>query len=129
VHRWTDHTSELGLEIEAGSESELFAEAALALAEILAVDPRGEPRRRDVQLASADRATLLADWLEELVYLAETDGLLPERASVELEDTALRASVEGRTATPRHLVKAVTYHGLELTRRDGAWRATVVLDV
>ncbi len=129
MHRWTDHTSELGLEIEAESEAELFAEAALALAEILAVDPRGEPRSREVRLAAPDGASLLADWLGELVYLAETEALLPERASVQLDETGLRATVEGRTATPRHLVKAVTYHGLELTRRDGGWRATVVLDV
>ncbi len=129
MHRWVDHTSELGLEVEAGSETELFAEAALALAEILADDPRGEPRRRDVRLEAEDRAALLVEWLGELVYLAETDALLPERASVELEKTALRATVEGRTATPRFLVKGVTYHGLELARRDGGWRATVVVDV
>ncbi len=129
MHRWIDHTSELGLEVEAESEAEVFSEAALALAEILGDEPRGRPRRRDVRLAASDRATLLADWLGELVYLAETDALLPERASVTLRDTRLRATVEGRTATPRYLVKAVTYHDLELTRRDGVWRATVVLDV
>ncbi|MDQ3858262.1 MAG: archease [Actinomycetota bacterium] len=129
MHRWTDHTSELGLEVEGESEAEVFVEAALALAEVLGDDPRGEPKRRDVELSAPDRATLLADWLGELVYLAETDALLPERASVTLRESGLLAIVEGRTATPRYLVKAVTYHGLELTRRDGVWRATVVLDV
>ncbi|MDQ3865453.1 MAG: archease [Actinomycetota bacterium] len=129
MHRWTDHTSELGLEVEGESETEVFVEAALALAEVLGDDPRGEPKRHDVELAATDRATLLADWLGEIVYLAETDGLLPERASVALRESRLRATVEGRTATPRYLVKAVTYHGLELTPRDGVWRATVVLDV
>ena len=27
------------------------------------------------------------------------------------------------------MIKAITYHGLEVARRSGAWRATVVVDV
>ena len=73
---------------------------------------------------------LLAAFLEELVYLAETQGLVPERvAGFDLEGTRLRATVEGRLGQPPHLVKAVTYHGLELVREGEGWRARVVLDV
>ena len=129
AHRWVDHTGELELEVETETEADVFREAALALADVLAEGPRGGPVRREVELAASDRATLLADWLGELVYLSETSGLLPEEVSVELRERTLRATLRGRTATPRHLVKGVTYHGLELGRGQVAWRAKVVLDV
>jgi SHS2 domain-containing protein len=83
-----------------------------------------------VSLESADRAALLADWLGELVYLSETEGFLAERVEeLVLDGASLSATLAGRAARPRNLVKAVTYHGLELAPANGRWRARVVLDV
>jgi SHS2 domain-containing protein len=129
-YSWVDHTGEVELSLEAESEGEIFALGLEALGELLADAPGGEQIRRRVSLESADRATLLADWLGELVYLSETEGLLPERLEeLTLDGTSLRATLAGRAARPRNLVKAVTYHGLELEGADGGWRARIVLDV
>ena len=55
---------------------------------------------------------------------------MPARlAALELGEGRLTATVEGRLGAPAHLVKAVTYHRLSLTRGAGGWMATVVLDV
>lgn len=133
MYRWVDHTAEAELHIEAASPEEVFADALAGLAELLAREEEaseGEPAVHEVELESVDPPTLLADWLAELVYLAETDGFVPERvASLELGATRLTATVEGRRARPSPLVKAVTYHGLELEQQGEHWRARVVLDV
>jgi SHS2 domain-containing protein len=128
--RWVDHTAELELEIEAPSEEAVFEEALAALAE-LAGDADGPSTTREVEVEALDRALLLVEWLGELVYLSETEELVPERvASLELAGTRVRATIEGRRAEPRHLVKAVTLHRLELLRdAKVGWRARVVLDV
>jgi SHS2 domain-containing protein len=128
--RWVDHTAELELEIEAPSEEAVFEEALAALAE-LAGDADGPSTTREVEVEAPDRALLLVEWLGELVYLSETEELVPERvASLELTGTRVRATIEGRRAEPRHLVKAVTLHRLELFRdAKVGWRARVVLDV
>jgi SHS2 domain-containing protein len=130
VYRWVDHTAELELEIEAPSEEAVFAEALAAFAE-LAGEGNGDSASSEVEVEADDRALLLVEWLSELVYLSEAEQLIPERVtSLELEDRRLRATVEGRRGRPRHLVKAVTLHGLELRRDNrGGWRARVVLDV
>jgi SHS2 domain-containing protein len=130
VFRWVDHTSELELEIEAPSEEAVFAEALAALSE-LAGEGRGPPVTREVEVRADDRALLLVEWLSELVYLSELEELVPERiASLELTEGRFRATVLGHRGRPRHLVKAVTLHRLELTGDDDAgWRARVVLDV
>jgi SHS2 domain-containing protein len=130
VYRWVDHTAELELEIEAPSEEAVFAEALAAFAE-LAGEGNGDSASSAVEVEADDRPLLLVEWLSELVYLSEAEQLIPERVtSLELEDGRLRATVEGRRGRPRHLVKAVTLHGLELRRdNSGGWRARVVLDV
>jgi SHS2 domain-containing protein len=130
VYRWVDHTAELELEIEAPSEEAVFAEALAALAE-LAGDAGGPPVSRDLEVAADDRTLLLVEWLSELVYLSEIEEFVPERiASMELAEGTLRATVQGHRGQPRHLVKAVTLHRLELEGDDEVgWWARVVLDV
>jgi SHS2 domain-containing protein len=133
VYRWVDHTAELELRIEAESERAVFEQALAALAELLAerTEPGGdEPARFEIDASAPDRATLLAEWLSELVYLAETEGFLPARVErFELGGDSLEATVAGQRANPPQLVKAETYHRLALEQRGGSWHATVVLDV
>jgi SHS2 domain-containing protein len=130
VYRFADHTGEIEIELEAASEPELFAEGLAAMRELLDDAPEGERLRRAVAVEAPDRASLLADWLGELAFLAESEGLVPERvAELELEDRAIRAVVEGRRGSPAHLVKAATYHRLALERTGDRLRARVVLDV
>jgi len=136
VHRWVDHTAELELELEAVSERGVFEEALAALGGLLAERTGGEeetdtePARHRVSASAADRATLLAEWLSELAYLAESQGFIPTRAErLELTGNALEATVVGRRASPPHLVKAVTYHRLAIWEEDETWRARVIFDV
>jgi SHS2 domain-containing protein len=136
VHRWVDHTAELELELEAESQQGVFEEALAALGGLLAERAGGEeasdaePARHEVSVSAPDRATLLAEWLSELAYLAEGKGFVPTRAErLELAGNTLKAMVVGRRASPAHLVKAVTYHRLGMWEEDQAWRARVVFDV
>jgi SHS2 domain-containing protein len=131
-HTWIEHTAELQLELHARSESGVFAQALAALRELLEDNGAGgeSSAERTVEVEATDRAALLAEWLAELVFLAETEGLVPEstRDLVVAEDS-VTAVVRGRLGEPRHIVKAVTYHDLELRRDRDGWRGNVVLDV
>jgi SHS2 domain-containing protein len=131
VYRWVDHTAELELELDGATEAEVFRDALAAFADLVADDRgEGEPARYDLGLDGVDRADLLAQWLDELVFLADTESFVPERViELELGDGALRAVVAGRRAAPRPVVKAVTYHDLRFEHEGGRWRAHVVLDV
>ena len=130
---WTEHVGELELWIEAADEPGVFAEGLRALADVLgdeAPAANGEREWRDVVAQGEDRAVLLAAWLEELNFLAETEGFTAETAEdLALEPARVRARVGGRRAAPPHLVKAVTYHRLAFERADAGWRAVAVLDV
>src|SRR5919202_6463734 len=118
MYEWRDHTAELELVVAADSERDLFEEALRAFGELVGRGD-GQSVRHEVRAEASDRATLLAAWLEELIFLAETEDFVPERTlSLELEPAALRADVEGRRDAPAHLVKAATYHGLSVEKDD-----------
>jgi SHS2 domain-containing protein len=127
-----EHTGELEVEIESPTERAVFEDGFEAMRELLG-DARsaGSPmRRREVSIKAPDRAALLAEWLAELAFIAESEGLVPERLeSLDLGEDGLTAVVIGSEGNPPHLVKAATYHRLALERSESGWRATVVLDV
>lgn len=109
----------------------IFAEALQALGEVLPEAGRGKTVTRELEVSAADLPALLAAWLEELVYLSEMTGLVPEQLErLRLDDTGLEATVSGRRSAPQTLIKAVTYHRLEMAQApDGTWSARAVLDV
>src|SRR3954464_753882 len=83
THRWIEHTAELQLELHARSEAAIFRQAVLALRELLEEDAgaaTGDRVERQVEAEATDRGALLAEWLAELVFLAETEGLVPDEA-------------------------------------------------
>jgi SHS2 domain-containing protein len=132
TYGWAEHVGELELWIEAPIREEVFVEALRALAELLAGEEPVRPPtgRRQVELRGDGLAVLLADWLGEIAFLAETEGFVPVAVEhLELTPDGLRARVAGHRGAPRHLVKAVTYHRLAFEPRNGGWRAVAVLDV
>ena len=78
-----------------------------------------------------ERDSLLAELLEELIYLADAQRFVPARLeALKLEPGRLSATVHGRTGEPSTLVKAVTRHRLAFDRgNDGEFHARLVLDV
>jgi len=130
MHEWVDHTSELELRVRGDTPEAVVAEATRALGEVLGEPGEGDPVTRPLAVSARDPAGLLAAWLEEVVFLAEHDGLVPDRAQgLQLAPDALRGEVVARPGRPAHLVKAVTYHRLALERDEDGWWGRAVLDV
>src|SRR6266496_1067275 len=111
------------------SELELAIDALTAFAELVRDDGSLDGERREIELRSDDRAALLAEWLEELVYLADVQQFVPEHLTdLQLDADTLRGTVRGHRGEPSALVKAVTRHRLSFEAdRDGGWHARVVL--
>lgn len=130
-HAFIEHTGEVEVVAHAAREQAVFAEVLEAFAELVGPGTDGRPARRDVALDAPDPASLLVDWVNELVYLADVDGFIPEAvAELSLESTRLRATVAGRSdAGPAGLVKAATLNGAQLERGEDGWHARLVLDV
>jgi SHS2 domain-containing protein len=129
TYEWRDHTAEIELVVRSETAEEVFREAADAFGRYVELDSDGEPATRTLELSAQDHATLLVALLDELIYLAETEGFVPDDSTVELSGNDLHMELHGRTTNVQPIVKAATYHNLEFNQTSGAWQARVVLDV
>ncbi len=128
MYRFVEHTAELEIELEADSPEGVLCEALRAFAEL--VGPAdGALVEREIALEASDPPALLAAWLDELIYLADAEGVVPVSAELRVTDSRVSGVLRGRRGEPRPLVKAVTLHRLRLRERNGAWSGRVVLDV
>lgn len=135
------HTADAGLEAWGASLGEVYAEAAVALFEVMGTPATLAPAPPlDVEATGVDRADLLVRLLAELLARFEIDGVFVTSATCTCVDVrpdgdlhaALRCEggrVDHRRETGLSAVKAVTYHGLEVRDEEGGLRARVYVDV
>jgi SHS2 domain-containing protein len=128
MYEWRSHTAEVELHVRAPSEEQVFHATMSALAELFG-SATGERQVHELELEAGDRGGLLVAWVEELLFLAETEGFVPEDAEIVACNTRLRATVRGRVGDPSPLVKAATYQGLEFAPSGDVWQARLILDV
>lgn len=139
--RMLDHTADVGFEVSKAPTLEaLFDEARRAL--LLTVFERPPAVGEEdvfVRLSAPDLETLLVRWINELVFLIQDEEFVPTGADVRIQEAgekgySLEASLTG---APLDLeghgwqgeIKSSTFHGLDVTRDDGGWRAQLILDV
>lgn len=130
--------SDLAFEARGDSPKEMFEAAANALTEAMVDIKQVQPRvEKTIRLTHEAMDQLLFDWLAELIYLKDAEGLLFSQFQVDLTAQSawrLVGNVRGEPIDPKrhslHLdVKAVTYHLFEVMQKDGRWVARVVLDI
>ncbi len=129
-----DHTADVGLRAYGATREATLEQATVALATIIgAWDPRPGGRTERVACEARDDAALLAEWLEEVLYVLEVNDAVLSGVQVDSVTTAVDGVVSlvprgDRTLEGIH-VKAITYHQLQFTETDGRWRAQVFVDV
>jgi SHS2 domain-containing protein len=128
------HTSEIGLRVYAQSLSDLFGCLCRAMIELTGVqaDEQAEPLTLEVDVSAVDVESLLVDWLNEVLYLHEVTGVVPQAVTVHtITPASIQATVSGRAArAPSELqIKAVTYHQLVVVQENREWKAEVFFDI
>jgi protein archease len=130
-----EHPGEVRLRLGAATYGDLAIVAGRALAELelgRAPGPaQGEGAWRELVVSGRDREAVLVHWLNELIYLGETDRWVGVEFAVDgATDTELRMRVRGVAVDEApSRVKAATFHGLRITSVGGGVEAEVVLDV
>jgi SHS2 domain-containing protein len=131
-----EHTADVGFLARGASTAEVFANSARALMSIAAgranIAPAGS---REVVVRGHDYESLLVNWLSEILYLFDTGQFAAGDFEVlEIAADSLRARLHGEPRRPadhpwKLIVKAITYHQIEVAERNGRWEARVFVDV
>jgi SHS2 domain-containing protein len=130
-----EHTADVGLRLTGSSPAEIFEAAGEGLATLLGAWLPGGGTEQLVETTAPDRAALLAAWIDELLFVHESEDVVFTGFDVELtEETQLTVRVLVAPKGDRELegvgIKAATYHRLRFERGpDGTWFAEIYVDV
>ena len=119
-----------------GSLAELLANAGRGMAQLM-VDPATVNAResRGIEARGDDEESLLVAWLQEILFAFDADRFAPRDVTLDsLDGLRARGTIAGEPLnTARHevrnLIKAVTWHDLEIKKTAGTYEVVIVFDV
>lgn len=131
-----DHTADIGVIVYGENLKLLFENAGQAFFHLI-TDLRKVKLRIEKQIVIQGESLerLMVDWLSELLYLHDVEGLLFKKFKIEsVGKDGLKAIAKGEPFEEgvhaiKTEVKAVTYHQIEVRQEKGHWRAQVIFDL
>jgi len=136
AYEWIEHTADVGVRVFGDDLKSLFSHAANAFFEIITETDTIEPRKTYTITAKGDGwEELLVNWLNELLFLFDTKGLVFKEFEIEeIRRDYLRAKAKGELFDlKKHPlktgIKAVTYHQLKVEKAKDHWEAQVIFDI
>ena len=136
--RILDHTADVGFECTGKTLEELFANAARALVhffvDLETIEQREELR---IEVTGEDRESLLVNFLSEILFQIDSEARLFSGFEVSIKEGKSLSAVaitrgekwDRSRHLPKLLVKAITYHQLEISERSDGWCAKVFVDI
>ena len=126
------HTADWSLRVWAKDLGGLLAESARGMYALANAEQAEGPRvRRELLLEGVDAESLLVAFLEELLYISESEGLIFDKFDIlEIKETKLNAMMEGRALRSiEKEIKAVTFHNLQIRETERGLEVEIVFDV
>ncbi len=130
-----DHTADMGITVYGETLEQVFTNAARGLFSLITDLDRIKPCiTKKIDLRAHDREELLIAWLNELIYVFETEHLLFNQFKIkELTDNNLRAAcggqkIDNKTEIYRE-IKAATYHMLSIENQTAGLTANIIFDL
>lgn len=133
-HRTVPHTADLRVEAWGPTREDCIAQTVIGAVHSFLDLGSAHPQRTVVSRLSAHSdEDLLADVLDEVIYLLETAGEVPVDVEVEPVDDEVdvRFAMTDVARLPQvgAVPKAVSLHGLHLATGPTGWHSSVTLDV
>jgi SHS2 domain-containing protein len=126
-----DHVADAALRVYGHDWEELLANAAYGMFSLIAEWEDVPPStQHEMSLEAMDGETLLVDWLSELLYRHEMDGVVYTSFDIlEASPVKLRAVARGtKQWKPKTAIKAATFSNLHIKRTSQGYTATIVFD-
>lgn len=131
-----EHTADVGLHAYGQTLPELFRNAAAGMESLMVAPEQVELKvNREVSVEGHDLVSLLVSWLNELIFLFDTEYLLLRQFEItNFTGTHLQATVSGEPYdSERHdlssAIKAVTWHEASVESEAEGYKARIIFDI
>jgi SHS2 domain-containing protein len=129
-------TADVAFEAYGKDLNELFANAALAMFEVMVNTKQVEPKiERKVKAEGNDLQSLMFNWLNSLLVFVDSENLAFSEFEVKvneknfkLEGICKGEEMNREKHETRTHVKACTYHQMEI-KKNKNWKARIILDI
>ena len=134
-YKFLEHTADAKFQAFGNTLEEAFSNAALAMFSVMTEPEKIKPKlEREISTDGKDQKALLYNWLEELLYLVDTEGfLLNSVKKLSIKGRILEAVVVGDLVSNKYKthdhVKAVTYNEMEIKKEKDKVVVQVVVDI
>jgi SHS2 domain-containing protein len=130
-YRELPHTADWELEIWAPDIGALLEQAARGMYHLCQAKLYSHPRlTHRIELIIIEPEILLIDFLTELIFLTESEGLAFDEFNLKFEGDRFIADVTGaKLESLSKEIKAVTYHNIKIRETRSELKANIVFDV
>ncbi len=137
VHE-VEHTADRALWVWGEELPDLFVGAARGMYSLMGdLDGLVATDWQTLRLEACDRETLLVDWLNELLFFTEVEGLMFVECRLDALGEATGSSGASLVArvgsvhapVTKAYIKAATFHNLALVRGETGWSTVITFDV
>lgn len=129
-----EHTADVLIRVWGKTIEELFVEAGLAMVRIMFGGGSDQGIIHSFYLEADDRESLLHDFLSEILYISDAEGIVFSDISVEITETHLFAVLKGELFDPdRHRggteIKGISFSGLHIIKEEERYQVDILFDV
>ncbi|AGG06402.1 MULTISPECIES: archease [Dehalococcoides] len=134
-YKLIQHTADVGIVAQGASMGDAFGFAASGLFSLITdTSTLKQDKIISLEFISDSYENLLVKWLNELIYIFDTQILVFGRFEVAVNSafklTAICFGQKVNADTPlHHYVKAATYHLLKVKKITGGYKLQVLLDI
>jgi SHS2 domain-containing protein len=126
-----EHTADIALRVWGEDFHALLRQAAKGFYHLMSVVPHTEKPVAEFFILQQDSLeSILVDFLNELLFLAEEKNQIFDTFSFDDQDDELTVRMAGqKILSQERLIKAVTFHDLEVRQMDCGYKTTITFDV
>lgn len=128
-----EHKADLKIKVFGKTKEKLFENAMIGMFKGAKYeeDLKSQILKQEIKIKSIDLASLLVDFLSEVLYFSETQKEVYQKINFKkLTDEEIEGELIGKKLKRMGVhIKGVTYHDLNISQKNGTWQATILFDI
>lgn len=132
MYRFLEHTADMFLEAKGQTFQEALEQASLGMFSLMGGKEATEKSSIVVKVNASTKDELVVLFLSEILAECEIREFTPVHLKIEKfneKNGTITARIYGENKTPKNIIKAVTYHQLDVVRGPDGWTIKVLFDI
>lgn len=137
--KYFDTTADIGIEVMTKDLTEAFKNSALATLNLITDIEKIQPKiTKKIHIESEDEYGLLYDWITELLIYLDSENFMASEYNINIKSTEESYTLSGEIIGDTYdtniynyktEVKAITYHEMNIEKKDEQIRIKFIVDL